>query len=60
MRNIEDRVYRVVRNGKEFEGKWDGSLESNKKADENVALVIRNSFKIYEKNHQEGETFFKF
>ena len=62
MREIEERIFRVVRNGKDFEGNWDGSLESNKKADKNVALVIRNSFKIYEKNHEGtvDEKFFKF
>ena len=62
MRQIEEKVYRVIRKGKDFDGEWDGSLKSNKKADENVALAIRNSFKIYEKNHshREDETFFKF
>ena len=60
MRTIEEKVYRVVRNGKDFDGNWDGSLESNKQADKKVALVIRNSFRIYEKKRQEGSTFFKF
>lgn len=60
MRSIEERVYRVVRNGKDFNGNWDGSLESNKKADKNVASVILNSFKVYEKKHKGDGSFFKF
>ena len=49
LRDIEARVFRVVK-GEEFGGSWDGSLKSNKRADELVTLYVRNSFQVYERS----------
>ena len=63
LRDIERRVFRVVK-GEEFGGSWDGSLTSNQKADELVAVYIRTSFQVYERSGKqkslEDKTYFQF
>ena len=62
LRGIEGRVFRVVK-AEEFSGEWDGSLESNERADELIASYIRNSFQVYErsgKQKNDNKTYFQF
>ena len=63
LREIESRVFRVVK-GEEFSESWDGSLESNEKADELIAVFIRSSFQVYERSRKQkavdDKTYFQF
>ena len=57
-------MFRVVK-AEEFGGSWDdGSLESNARADELVAVYIRNSFQVYERSgkqkSRDDKTYFQF
>lgn len=56
-------MFRVVK-AEEFGGSWDGSLESNERADELVAVYIRNSFQVYERSGKQkscdDKTYFQF
>lgn len=62
IRDIEQKLFQLVKDDdKEMGGPFDGSMKSNKKADQVIANKIRTSFRVYEKDPKEISyfTFFK-
>ena len=54
IREIEQKLFQLVKDDdKEMGGPFDGSIKSNKKADQVISNKIRTSFRVYESNRKE-------
>lgn len=63
MRKIEEKLFRaLVKSEVELVyGPWTGTVEQNRSADMKISMIVKSSFKVYEKTRKTFEpSYFKF